>query len=128
MKTETPRTDELRNRYDADLISGIEIIDAYAKIERELNEAKELMKTAAIWIEDCPFENSIPLGLKLRAAAMPNISVGCKPRISSLPDVQPDGPRGDAKYTNGCQTNKEAAPMSGYAVPSRAAGGEDSKL
>jgi hypothetical protein len=127
MKTETPRTDELRNRYDADLISGIEIIDAYAKIERELNEAKELMKTAAIWIEDCPFENSIPLGLKLRAAAMPNIAVGCKPRISSLPDVQPDGPRGDAKYTNACQTN-EAAPMSGYAVPSRAAGGEDQKI
>ena len=47
--------------------------------------------------------------------------------LSSSPDVQPDGPRGDAKYTKECQTN-EAAPMSGYAVPSRAAGGEEKKL
>ena len=42
------------------------------QLERELNQAKELMETAAIWIEACPFENAIPLSLKLRAAAMPN--------------------------------------------------------
>ena len=47
-------------------------------------------------------------------------------KISSSPDVKPDGPRPESKQTE-CQTN-EAAPMSGYAVPSRAAGGEDQKI
>ena len=46
--------------------------------------------------------------------------------LSSLSDVQPDGPR-SFNSVCGCQTN-EAAPMSGYAVPSRAAGGEEKKL
>ena len=46
--------------------------------------------------------------------------------LSSLSDVQPDGPR-SFNSVCGCQTN-EAAPMSGYAVPSRAAGGEDQKI
>lgn len=43
------------------------------QLERELNEAKELMATAANWVEACPFDNSIIFAEKLRAAAQPNI-------------------------------------------------------
>ena len=43
------------------------------QLERELNEAKELMATAVNWIEACPFDNSIIFAEKLRAAAMPNV-------------------------------------------------------
>ena len=50
-----------------------EAADLIDRLDRELNQAKELMQTAAIWIEACPFENAIPLSLKLRSAAMPNI-------------------------------------------------------
>jgi len=73
--TETPLTEAaLMPKYLDGSGNRLEYVhaDFARQLERELNKAKELMKTAAIWIEACPFENSIPLGLKLRAAAMPN--------------------------------------------------------
>jgi hypothetical protein len=73
MNTDTPETDlcvKSADRYgDRDVVPAT----IARQLKRELDQAKELMKTAAIWIEACPFENSIPLGLKLRNAAMPEV-------------------------------------------------------
>ena len=145
MKTETPRTDAIEPycvRYDLETkeIKGEYVPSDFARtLELELNaalKANSILRSAMYDIQENDIndggiaEKALTLSSldeKGHMAAMPDIAVGCNPRISSSPDVQPDGPRGDAKYTKECQTN-EAASMSGYAVPSRAAGGEEKKL
>jgi hypothetical protein len=79
MKTETPRVNELLGKLLSERGEVCErnAPEAWVKLarqlERELNEAKELMATAANWVEACPFDNSIIFAEKLRAAAQPNI-------------------------------------------------------
>ena len=144
MKTETPRTDAIEPycvRYDLETkeIKGEYVPSDFARtLELELNaalKANSILRSAMYDIQENDIndggiaEKALTLSSldeKGHMAAMPDIAVGCNPRISSSPDVQPDGPC-IAHTQIKCQTN-EAAPMSGYAVPSRAAGGEEKKL
>ena len=54
MKSEIPRTDKLRDRYNAELISGIEIIEAHENLERELNEMRKALDELHVVVECAP--------------------------------------------------------------------------
>ena len=144
MKTETPRTDAIEPycvRYDLETkeIKGEYVPSDFARtLELELNaalKANSILRSAMYDIQENDIndggiaEKALTLSSldeKGHMAAMPDIAVGCNPRISSSPDVQPDGPCIDHTQIK-CQTN-EADASDGAAVPSRAAGGEEKKL
>ena len=107
-------------------------------IERKLTKVRDALEFILAGLKQSPQLNEEIVKQVMRDDHTLEIEIGgieadisvwtaaAKKALSSSPDVKPDGPRPESKQT-GCQTN-EAAPMSGYAVPSRAAGGEEKKL